>query len=259
MSYPNYLSSIIKNSGLSLRKIAYLCEKKHNVSITASYLSKLQKEGNKNPASEKVNTAVAKVCGTNPDDLNFEAELERAPETVKEIINELVKFVKKFFLQINDNFCTPNKDIEVNIESEINKYVNMSTREFLQALMQYSNLQENTEVQEYFNPLEMTFDLNKDNVEELLMKFSIDVPMIDNSMFPIIKQGAKLELVKLEEYKNGDIVSVNINNNTTLIRTYVESEKNIILIPVNQEFDTLILPKKDITINGKVKSYRIDL
>ena len=83
--------------------------------------------------------------------------------------------------------------------------------------------------------------------------------MLDNSMFPIIKQGAKLELISLEEYSNGDIISVELKNGTQLIRTYVESGKNVILIPANQDFETLTIPKKDIEIKGKVKSYTIDL
>lgn len=252
MSYSNYLSNVISQSGLSLRKIATLCDKKYNVQITASYLSKLQKEGNKNPASEKVNTAVAKVCGINPEDLNFEADLERAPETVKEVINELIEFIKRFLVQTNDNFNTSNEELKTNVESEINKYVNMSTREFLKSVMQYSELEQQE------NPFELGFDLNEDNIEDLLMKFSINIPMEDNSMFPLIKQGAKIELVKLDEYSNGDIVSV-IVNDKTIIRTYVDSGNNVVLIPANQDFETLTIPKKKITINGKVKSYTVDL
>ena len=52
MSYSSYLSNIIKESGYSLRDIASLCEKKYNVEITASYLSKLQK-GSQTPASKE--------------------------------------------------------------------------------------------------------------------------------------------------------------------------------------------------------------
>lgn len=255
MSYANFLSNTIKKSGYSLRSIASLCEKKYNVKITASYLSKLQQEGNKNPASEKVNIAIAKVCGINPNDLIFEADLERAPETVKKIIDEMISFLKKFFANTLDSYiasANDPKEIE-KVESEINKYQNMGTRELLLSMEKYSNLSA-TE-----NPLEMNFDLNNDKINDLIMKFSINVPMGDNSMFPIIKQGAKIELVKLEEYSNGDIVSVELKNGNNIIRTYVESGNNIVLIPANQDFETLTIPKKDIQIKGKVKSYTIDL
>lgn len=253
MSYPNYLATIIKNSKLSLRAIARLCENNYNVKITASYLSKLKKEGNQNPASERVNIAIAKVCKTNPEDLIFEAELERAPQIVKEIINELVEFIKKFFAQTNKSLSVSNKELELQIQGEINQQLNMSTREFLKSLMQYSALEENE------NPFEIGLDLDEDNMKDILMKFSLNVLMEDNSMFPIIKQGAKMELVKLDEYSNGDIISVTLNNDKKLIRTYAESGNNIILIPANQDFETLNIPKKDVIINGKVKSYTIDL
>lgn len=256
MSYANFLSNTIKKSGYSLRSIASLCEKKYNVKITASYLSKLQQEENKSPASEKVNIAIAKVCGINPDDLIFEADLERAPETVKKIIDEMVSFLRKFFANILDNYrasASDSKEIE-QVESEINKYQYMGTRELLLAMEEYSNLSSTEE-----NPLETSFDLNNDDIEDLIMKFSINVPMEDNSMFPIIKQGAKIELVKLEDYSNGDIVSVELKDKTKLIRTYVENGKNIVLIPANQDFETLTIPKKDIEIKGKVKSYTIEL
>lgn len=255
MSYVNLLSKTIKNSGLSLRKIAMLCEKKYNVKITASYLSKLQQEGNKNPASEKVNIAIAKVCEINPDDLVFEADLERAPETVKKIIDEMVDFLRKFFANIFDSYSASTSDSKEKelVESEINKYKNMSTRELLLAMQEYSNFSSQE------NPLDMKFDLNNDDIEDLIMKFSINILMEDNSMFPIIKQGAKIELVKLDEYSNGDIVSVELKDQTKLIRTYVESGNNVILIPTNQDFETLTIPKKDIEIKGKVKSYTIDL
>lgn len=253
MSYSKYLSKIIKESGLSLRAIANLCEKNYNVKISAPYLSKLQKEGNKNPASEKVNVAIAKVCRTNPDDLVFEADFERAPETVKQTINQLIEFIRGFLIQTQSQFSIKDKQKELEVQSEMNRYLNMSSRELLQFTIQYSELEENE------NPFEMGFDLDNDNVDDLLMKFSLDIPMNDNSMFPTIKEGAKIELVKLDEYKNGDIVSVNIDNDTTLIRTYFESGKNVVLIPDNRDFKTLTLPKKDIIINGKVKSITIEL
>ena len=254
MSYSSFLAKTIKESNLSLRAIAALCEKNYNVKVTASYLSKLQQEGNKNPASEKVNTAIAKVCEINPEDLIFEADLERAPETVKLTINELVEFIKKLFFQIQKHVCTSSKESELNIESEINRYLNMSTREFLQAITKEEAVIESCE-----NPFELGFDLNNDDLEDFLMKFSINILMEDNSMFPIIKQGAKIELVKLDKYSNGDIVSVELKNEKRLIRTYVESGNDIILIPANQDFETLTIPKEEINIKGKVKSYTIEL
>lgn len=254
MSYANFLSNTIKNSGYSLRAIASICEKKYNVKITASYLSRLQQEGNRNPASEKVNIAIAKVCGINPDDLIFEADLERAPENVKNIVDLMVNYIKSMYISLMPNVNIKDTKAQELFESEMNKYINMGTREFITEM-----LNQDIDIQK---PLEKDFSIFEEDNEllnDMFMKFTVGIKMLDNSMFPIIKQGAKLELVKLDEYSNGDIISVQLNDNTNLIRTYVESGNNVVLIPANQDFETLTIPKKDIEIKGKVKSYTIDL
>lgn len=255
MSYANFLSNTIKNSGYSLRAIASICEKKYNVKITASYLSRLQQEGNRNPASEKVNIAIAKVCGINPDDLIFEADLERAPENVKNIVDLMVNYIKSMYISLMPNINIKDTKAQEEFESEINKYINMGTREFITEMLN----QESLDIE---NPLEQNIFIPQEDSEllnEMFMKFTVGIKMLDNSMFPIIKQGAKIELIKLDEYSNGDIISVQLNDNTNLIRTYVESGNNVVLIPANQDFETLTVPKKDIEIKGKVKSYTIDL
>lgn len=253
MSYANFLSNTIKNSGYSLRAIASLCEKKYNIKITASYLSRLQQKGNKNPASERVNIAIAKVCGINPDDLIFEADLERAPESVKNIVDLMVNYIKSMYISLIPNVNIKDSKAQEMFQSEMNKYINMGTREFITEMLNQDIDME--------KPLEKDFSISEEDNEilnEMFMKFTVGIKMLDNSMFPIIKQGAKIELVKLDEYSNGDIVSVELNN-TNLIRTYVKSGNNIVLIPANQDFETLTVPKKDIEIKGKVKSYTIDL
>lgn len=255
MSYANFLSNTIKNSGYSLRSIASLCEKKYNVKITASYLSKLQQKKNKNPASERVNIAIAKVCGINPDDLIFEADLERAPENVKNIVELMVNYIKSLYINFIPSINFKDTEKQEIFESEMNKYINMGTREFITEMLN----QENLDIED---PLEQSILIpqeDSDLMQDIFMKFTIGITMLDNSMFPIIKQGAKIELIKLDEYSNGDIVSVELKDGTNIIRTYVESGNNIVLIPANQDFETLTISKKDIEIKGKVKSYTIEL
>lgn len=255
MSYASFLAKTIKNSGYSLRAIARLCEQKYNVKITASYLSKLQQEGNKNPASEKVNIAIAKVCKINPDDLIFEADLERAPENVKKVVNLMVDYIKSIFISFSNMSNVKNEEEKEKLESELNRYINMGTREFITEMIS----QEDINIENPFNQSILIQDENNNYMEDIFMKFTVGIKMLDSSMSPIIKQDAKIEIVKLDEYSNGDIVYVTLKDGKNLIRTYVENDKNIILIPVNKEFETLIIPKEDIEINGKVKSYTIEL
>lgn len=255
MSYSSFLSNTIKNSGYSLRSIASLCEKKYNVKITASYLSKLQKESNQNPASEKVNIAIAKVCGINPDDLLFEADLERAPENVKEIVETMVTFIKNMFIQFSSSFVPSTEEEKEIFEESLNEYLNMGTREFVQKIL------ENDDCLDFENPFDQSIaikDSDDNLLEDIFLKFSTGLTLLDNSMFPIIKQGAKLELVSLDEYHNGDIVCVVIDG-VNFIRTYIDAGKNITFLPANTEFETFIIPKNKVNISGKVKSYTIEL
>ena len=255
MSYSNFLSNTIKNSGYSLRDIASLCEKKYNVKITASYLSKLQKEGNKNPASEKVNIAIAKVCRINPDDLLFEADLERAPQSVKQIVETMVTFVKTMFIGIEPNLTVKNELEREIIQNKLDEYINMGTREFVQKLL------ENDDNISFDSPFEQNIPIiAEDNtkIEDIFLKFSTGITLLDNSMSPIINQGAKLELVSLDEYKNGDIVCVTIND-TNLVRTYIDCGKTVTLLPANTEFEPITISKNKIHIAGKIKSYTIEL
>ena len=252
MSYSKFLTEIIKNSKKSLRQISLECKNKYNVKATASYLSKLQ-TGGQTPASDNVNIAVAKVCGVNPDDLLFEASLERAPEDVKKLVDTMVNFIKGMYL----SFKGVTEASSPEIEAEINKYLNMSNRQFINAMLENDIDFENPF--EIGVPLKEDIENKNDKVNDLFMKFSIGFKMLDSSMFPVIQEGARIELDTTAELKNGDIVAVVISEDKYLIRTYVKSGKNIILIPENKNFETLTFKESDIDIRGKVKSITIDL
>lgn len=255
MSYSNFLANTIKNSGYSLRDIASLCEKKCNVKITAAYLSKLQKEGNQNPASEKVNVAIAKVCKINPEDLLFEADLERAPESVKQVVETMVSFIKSMFIGIEPSITTKNEEERLEIQNKLDEYINMGTRQFIQMILQEDS---NIDFSNPFSQDILLSDEEQNTIQDIFLKFSIGVKMLDNSMFPTIKEGAKLELVKLDTYNTGDIVSVEVEGKN-LIRTYIDSGKNVTLLPINTDFEPITISKSKINISGKVKSYTIEL
>lgn len=256
MSYSKFLEKSIHDSGFSLRSIANQCKSKYNVTITPSYLSKLQ-TGAQTPASKEVNSAVAKVCKINPEDLQFEADFERAPESVKFIINQLVIYLKSFFKQTKSMVDVDNKEIQTSIYTQLDECVNMNTRQFLQTIANSDDMLDLN------NPFEMDFnnieEVQGTEIENMFMKLSIGKTMLDSSMFPLIPQNAKLELLKLDEYENGDIVSVSLKDDKSIVRTYVEAGKNIVLIPANNEFETLTINKKDVKILGRVKSYTVEL
>lgn len=253
MSYSTFLSDIIKDSGKSLRQISLECKNKYNVTATASYISKLQ-TGSQTPASDKVNIAIAKVCKINPEDLIFEAYFERSPEIVKDTINKMINFIKNMYLSL----LTMDDIKRLGIENEIQKYLNMNTRQFVQEMVN-----DNTD---YESPLEINIPMNKsattsndEAIKEMFMKFSIGFKMLDSSMIPIIPEGAKIELDNTKELKNGDIVVVVLDDNNYIIRTYVKNENVITLIPSNKLFETKSYNEKDIIIKGRVKSITTEL
>lgn len=252
MSYSEFLAKTIKDSGYSLRAIAILCKEKYNVDITAAYLSKLQKES-KNPASEKVNIAIAKVCGINPEDLLFEADFQKSPESVRELINQFVNYQKDFLIQVKAQIYQENEETKELIDAETKRYLDMSTREFIQEMIKYKDFFSGD------NPMEFDFSDIDESFKDISMQVSIKKTLVDDSMFPIIKQGAKLEIVELDEYKNGDIVYVLLENGKSIVRTYADAGKNVVLIPANSDFETLTVRKDKIKINGKIKSYTIEL
>lgn len=257
MAYSDFLAKTIKESGYSLRSIASICEKKYNVKITASYLSKLQK-GGQSPASAKVNEAIAKVCRINPDDLLFEAELERAPEMIKKLVNDLIKFLKDFIASTINDIPLDNEDIKASVEEQLDELFNLSNRAFVKSMFEEENNINPFDFNSLSNGMSLNPSKKDDNLDNLFMKFTVGVKMLDDSMFPTIRQGSKIELIKLEEYENGDIVAVETPENENLIRTYIKSGNNVILIPDNKDFKTLTFNRKDIKIKGKVKSCTID-
>lgn len=251
MSYSEFMAETIKKSGYSLRQLAGICERKYNQKITASYLSKLQ-TGGQTPASDDVNIAIARACGIDPEDILFEARLERAPEEVKELVDVLIKQIKGMYIELGKNAIVKKFDTKNDLE----KFINMSTRNFVKAMTKEKELM--------INPLELAAPIKNnttgEKISEVFAKLSVGVKMLDSSMFPIIQEGAKLELDSAETVKNGDVVSVLlIGENKTLIRTFIKNNHTITLVPANKNFETLILKEKDIKINGKVKSITVDL
>lgn len=272
MSYSALVSEMIKESGYSLRQFARICKNKYNVDITASYLSKLQKE-EQTPASVKVNTAIAKVCNKDPEDLLFEADFERSPKIVKETVNSMVDFMKNVFIVMSNSI---QNDI---FKEGVERYSKMSTREFIQELSTMSlafnnftelNIFDKTDrSNQGIGDLRNLLPTIKENIENennknlnafnnLFVKLSIGIKMLDNSMFPHIPQGAKVEIEKNVDIKNGDFIVAEGENDTTIIRKYIKIGNKITLLPTNNDFETITYNLKDIKVIGRVKSVTID-
>ncbi|WP_078382368.1 helix-turn-helix domain-containing protein [Sutcliffiella halmapala] len=87
VNYHELLTQYIEQSGLSLGELS-LRLKNVGIEISKSYISKL-KNGAKPPASDEINKAIAEVTGGDPNALIWCAYIEKAPETVKRMIDLL--------------------------------------------------------------------------------------------------------------------------------------------------------------------------
>jgi transcriptional regulator with XRE-family HTH domain len=117
MSYAKKLEDIIEKSGLSLNQIKNKC-KVYDVDVTPSYISKLK--SSKDPASAKINRAIAQACGADPDELVFEAYMEKAPETVKNFVEGFSKYFLNTTIQSLKLFVPPDQ-ISL-VESKISQF-----------------------------------------------------------------------------------------------------------------------------------------
>lgn len=248
MGYHEVLASMIRKSGLTLKEISDLCDQKYKVKIDQSYISKLQ-SGKQSPASESVNTAIAKVCGGEPEELLLEAYLAKAPTQIKKFFEQLIVLTRDM-TKILHSQKTPD------LKPIINKQVdNLSDYEIMKDLLSNQFVRSINANNKYI--------LNKfkdTKMKKVLEKIVSGPIMIDNSMEPIIPKDASLLLGTPDKgIDNGDIVAVVFNDESYIIRKYVQFEDKIILIPENRNYETTSVKKEDILFASRVISMTIKL
>lgn len=87
MNYAELIKHHIGNSGMSYQNIADMMKKK-GVKLDRSYISML-KNGTKNPASDKVNIALAEVLGIDPPTLRIAAVREKISPDLYQLIKKI--------------------------------------------------------------------------------------------------------------------------------------------------------------------------
>lgn len=247
MSYSEFLSKAIKESGLSQNQISIQAKSKYNIDIDPSYISKLQ--SGKKIASNEINEALAKVCKVDPEDLQFEADFERAPQSVQKSIYEMIDILKKLF--------TSNKQLKLFIPA----MNSLSTRQFVELMAQSDFSSFGIEDFDPFNKDMTSQKMLKENdiINNMSMEISMNYKMSDGSMSPLIPEGAKLTLEKTTELKNGDIVLIEDENNKLFVRFYNKIGNTISLIPMNRNFDTFEFDEERMLLRAIVSGYIVTL
>lgn len=242
--YSMLLNTIISESGLTAKEIVEKCNELGN-GIETTRLSKLQNA--KLPApSEKVSRDIAKVCNVDDRKLVIEGYLEKAPKEIIEAFKILKINSEITALRIFENNVNPEQ-LEL-IKKELEK------QPLSDCVIQILDSKDNTISlsTELFDVKEKDFTFR---IEE-----PIALPIMDNSMFPLIPQNSKISLKLQEKYENGDILALKIKKQENVIARYVLfNGNNMILTSLNKDFETLTYNTKDVTILGKVSKVTNDI
>lgn len=242
--YSMLLNTIIAESGLTAKEIVEKCNELGN-GIETTRLSKLQNA--KLPApSEKVSRDIAKVCNVDDRKLVIEGYLEKAPKEIIEAFKILKINSEITALRIFENNVNPEQ-LEL-IKKELEK------QPLSDCVIQILDSKDNTISlsTELFDVKEKDFTFR---IEE-----PIALPIMDNSMFPLIPQNSKISLKLQEKYENGDILALKIKKQENVIARYVLfNGNNMILTSLNKDFETLTYNTKDVTILGKVSKVTNDI
>lgn len=250
MDYFQRVDYIVKKSGLTLNEIVDKC-KQNGVSIDPSYISKLRSGKQPAPASDEINIALSNACGVDPDDLLFDAYIEKAPELIKTLISNFLKYIR-YFIKDTIKREIP-KDLLPIYEKQLD---DLSDRDITKQIIS-ENI---SEIFSYREDNTFIIPDESDNKLNIVLNPIFGLTMKDDSMSPIIPEGAALQLDNPKKVKSGDIVlAVFPNKNKYYVRRYVPVDKKIVLIAENSSFAPLTLDKKSVIIVAKVKSYLKEL
>lgn len=230
MSYKEKLNEIIVQSGLTLGQIEAKC-KSYGENITVSYLSKLR-SGKNDPASDSKNIAIARACGADPDELIFEAYLDKAPGSI-------IKFISNFANSVRTM-------LEPYLKSVANDEQYNAAMQQIAELTNYKIIKEYNE-----HPNDATNLFVDKKSGDIPIKFK-SFYMNDDSMQPIISQNDIIHIDVDKQYRVGDIVLCKIKNGSNLIKRYFEKDDKILLISDNRNYEPI-----ELSIDGYEFIYRV--
>lgn len=244
MSYHKTLAKMVSASNMSLREIADGC-KALGVPLDPSYISKLQ-SGKQPPASEEITVALAKVCKGDPQALLYEGNMEKAPESFKQVIKTLVDYLRQTTKVLF--VSSMPADMAELFQKQLDE---LPDYEFINQLIKPETLKVPTD------PI-MKFNDGKNDLSLVTPQFH-SLVIQDDSMEPLIPNGSRLHIEAQEEANDGDIVIVKFSDNRYLTRRYNHVANKTLLIPENRFYDPTPLDKKSMRIVGKVKSVSFDI
>lgn len=238
MPYYKMLNEIVAKTSYSQEEIANKCTEL-GVPMSKSYMNKLLNNKLSAP-KEEISRAIAKVCNADERLLVMEGYIDKAPKEVSEAFNSLRNIQMLFTLNTLQNHIDKKTFVELQkfFEKEpLSKFI--------------IDLIENGK--NAVDIKQMGMEIKSEN-ENLIMNIGgeLGIKVEDNSMYPLIKKNDEIKLLISDRYVNGDILLININDNT-VIRQAVFLGNDIELIPLNKEYETKTYRKEEVKILGKVQ------
>lgn len=238
MPYYKILNEIVSKTNYSQEEIANKCTEL-GVPISKSYMNKLLNNKLSAP-KEEISRAIAKVCNADERLLVMEGYIDKAPKEVSEAFNSLRNIQMLFTLNTLQNHIDKKTFVELQkfFEKEpLSKFI--------------IDLIENGKNAVDIKQIGMEVKAENEN---LIMNIGgeLGIKVEDNSMYPLIKKNDEIKLLISDRYVNGDILLININDNT-VIRQAVFLGNDIELIPLNKKYEKKTYKKEEVKILGKVQ------
>ncbi len=243
MTHSSLLSNIIICSGYTQKEFAQKCcdlgvkVRRENINAFMN--------GRKRPTKE-VLKIIAQVCGIDERLLIIDDYLHNAPE-------ELISPLKTLQLLVNSATtasATNMKMLNKNSMDELKKSIEIEN--LAQFLITLSNMEESI----------MNFIQNEFNFKEIIdgKEYGIFLPkgieVIDESMSPFIKKGAKITVFPKKTYDSGDIIAYTVKKDSRKrlhVRTLSKVNSILVLSPINSAYQKEVYSSEDeLTILGKV-------
>lgn len=241
MAYKKLLQKIMYEKNLTATEIIKKCKEEYDIEISEGYFSKV-KNKRKNPPSEKVSRAIAKVCGIDERILVIEGYIEKAPKEIKRAFENISVIAKLTSTEIV-------KLIDKNYIDEFEEYLR---QEPLCNII--IDILDNNEKQ--IESLKKEIYIEKlDNGKEIKLGLAnpSGIEVIDDAMSPKINKGDKITFEIIgENYKSTDILVVKTKKDPKVRLRNVININNTRKLQGYDEKYTEICDKQDLTILGKV-------
>ena len=235
-----------------------LQEVSEDIDLTTGYLSSLERGNKKNPTADVLDK-LSNYYNVSMDYLMGKTD-QKIPYDYKWYQNENSKELKQMMnLQTSEMILLHEKQLINFIHEEFGK--NIPTISKVKKKLKHSNLfnEENYSNNELKKLINYTYDLNDTNIKD---KNYIYHKATDNSMKGSkIFKGDKVKINKHGIVEDGDIAAVYVFEKgkiyiRTLRKILVENKEKYILQPQNENYDIMLLEKKDLDIIGKIIEIR---